>query len=122
AEPQLAGRGSDGFLARAIDLAPEEGGALTRRRVDPETFAAMDPSEADVVVLSGVPAPPERAAARLREHVARGGGLLIAPGDDFDARAYVARLGELLPARPLPAIAAEIGGPAPAAESALFPE
>ncbi|HEY8493556.1 MAG TPA: hypothetical protein VIN04_06650, partial [Myxococcota bacterium] len=28
---------------------------------------------------------------------------------------------ELLPARPLPAVAAEIGGPSPAAESALFP-
>lgn len=119
-----ASRGAEGgrFLARAIDLAPSDVGALTRRRVDPETFAAMDPSEADVVVLAGVPAPSARTAARLREHVERGGGLLVAPGEDFDARAYVARLGELLPARPVSAIAGEVAGPVPTGSTELLPE
>src|SRR5690606_8556761 len=92
---------------------------LTRRRVDPETFAAMDTSDADVIVLAGVPAPSERVAARLREHVERGGGLLIAPDESFDARAYAARLGELLPARARAPVAAEVRGPHAAPGSAL---
>ncbi len=117
-------RGNDGarFLARAIDLAPPEGGALTRRQVDPETLAAMDASDADVIVLANVPAPSPRVAARLREHVERGGGLLIAPGAHFDSRAYLARLGELLPAHPRAATAAEIGGPHVARGTTLLPE
>ncbi len=119
-EPER-GREASRYLTRAIDLAPDDGGALTRRRVDPETFAALDPSQSDVIVLADVAAPNERVAARLREHVERGGGLLIAPGDDFDARAYIARFGELLPARPMPAVASEIGGPVPAEGSALLP-
>lgn len=109
------------FLAHAIDLAPSEGGVLTRRRVDPETFAAMDASDADVIVFAGVAAPSERAAAKLRQHVEGGGGLLIAPGEGFDPRAYVARLGELLPARPRAAAAAEVRGPRPAPGSELVP-
>lgn len=107
------------FLSRAIDLAPREGGELTRRRVDRETFAAMGTSEADMIVLSGVAAPSERVAAALREHVTRGGGLLIAPGESFDARAYAARLGDLLPARPRAAVSLEVRGPSAAPGSDL---
>lgn len=109
------------FLAKAIDLAPGEEGLLTRRRVDPETFVAMDASEADVIVLANVPAPSEALAARLRAHVEGGGGVLIAPGEAFDARAYVARLGALLPARPRTAAATEVRGPLPAPGSELAP-
>ncbi len=110
------------FVARAIDLAPEEGGALTRRRVDPETFAAMELGDVDVVVLSNVPAPSDRVARRLAEHVERGGGLWIAPGQTFDARAYAARLGALLPARPTAPRDQEIEGPHAVAGSELFPD
>lgn len=111
-----------GFFARAIDLAPSESGALSRRRVDAETFAAMDASDADVIVLSAVPAPSAAVAARLRAHVEGGGGLLIAPGERFDARAYVARLGDLLPARPRAAVSVDVAGPDVAPGSGLSAE
>ncbi|HJL20160.1 MAG TPA: VWA domain-containing protein [Sandaracinaceae bacterium LLY-WYZ-13_1] len=108
------------FLARAIDLAPADGGALSRRTVDPDTFAAMDLSEAEVIVLANVPALSRRVARRLREHVERGGGLWVTPGSHFDARAMEARLGALLPARPAPAVADEVSGPVPVPDGELF--
>lgn len=111
-DPHLVrGRDEARFVARAIDLAPPTGGSLRRRTVDPDTFAAMDLTDAEVVVLANVPTPDERVAARLREHVLGGGGLLIAPGDNFDARAMVAALGDLWPARPLDPISGEVSGP-----------
>jgi hypothetical protein len=115
--PPRTGRDDAGFLARAIDLAPDDAGALTRRRVDPETFGATGPSDADVIVLADVPAPPPRVAQQIREHVARGGGLLVAPGERFDARAYEAALGDVLPARARAAVQAEIEGPRDATAS-----
>ncbi|MEC7519744.1 MAG: VWA domain-containing protein [Myxococcota bacterium] len=109
------------FFDRAIDLAPDDEGALSRRSVDPDTFAAMDLADAEVVVLVDAPAPSPRVAARLREHVEAGGGLWIAPGAHFDARAYEARLGDLMPARPQPPVSSEVGGPLPSAGGDLFP-
>jgi hypothetical protein len=109
------------FLAAAIDLAPADGGALTRQRADEETFAAMDLAGHDVVVLANVAAPSEATAERLEQFVAAGGGLLIAPGDRFDARAYTGRLGALLPARPGAAMDAPIEGPSPIDGSDLLP-
>lgn len=103
--------GAPRFLDRAIDLSPADGGALQRRSVDPDTFATMDLSSTEVVVLSNVPAPNRRTAARLAGFVEEGGGLLIAPGRLFDARSYVARLGEILPARPRPPAGGEWSGP-----------
>ncbi|MFK7990143.1 MAG: BatA domain-containing protein [Sandaracinaceae bacterium] len=103
--------GAPRFLDRALDLAPADGGALQRRSVDPDTFATMELSSTEVVVLSNVPAPSRRTAARLVDFVEDGGGLLIAPGPLFEARSYVARLGALLPARPRPPAAGEWGGP-----------
>ncbi len=102
------------FLARAIDLAPEQGGALQRRTVDPDTFATLDLSDAEVIVLANVPTPDARVVSGLRQHVEAGGGLLVAPGDHFDARAMVAALGDLWPARPRDSVGAvgdPIGGP-----------
>lgn len=109
-------RGSDEarFVARALDLAPPDGGVIERRIVDPDTFAELDLAGTDVVILANVVAPGEAVAERLRAHVESGGGLLIAPGDHLDARAYAARLGPLLPARPTAARTAEVGGPLPA--------
>lgn len=116
-----AARGEDEarYFARAIDLAPAEGGALSRRTVDPDTFAAMDLADAEVIVLANVPTVSHAVAARVRQHVERGGGLLITPGHHFDARAARARFGDLLPARPAPAVAVEVGGPVPVPGSPL---
>lgn len=106
-------RGSDEarFVARALDLAPANGGAISRRTVDPDTFASLPLDGVDVVVLANVPAPEGPVARRLTEHVEAGGGLLVAPGSNFDVRAYVASLGDLLPARPTIARAGDVGGP-----------
>ncbi len=106
-------RGNDEarFVARAIELAPERGGALQRRIVDPDTFAAMELARLEVIVLANVETPSPVSVARLREHVTAGGGLLIAPGDHFDARAMAAALGDLWPARPLDAITGDVPGP-----------
>lgn len=109
------------FIARAIELAPPEGGPLRRRTVDPDTFAAMDLADAEVVVLANVPTPTRATVERLREHVEAGGGLLVAPGDHFEARAMVAALGDLLPARPLDPISAEVGGPRGAGAELVAP-
>ena len=109
------------FLDRALDLAPDDQGALSRRSVDPDTFAAMDLADAEVVVLVDAPTPSRRVVERLAAHVEAGGGLWIAPGDHFDAREVEARLGELLPARPQPAISSEVEGPVPAPGHDLFP-
>ncbi|MCA9607652.1 MAG: VWA domain-containing protein [Myxococcales bacterium] len=106
-------RGNDEarFVARALELAPERGGPIERRIVDPDTFATMDLASAEVVVLANVATPSEASVDRLREHVTAGGGLLIAPGDHFDARAMVAAFGDLWPARPLDPISADVAGP-----------
>ena len=116
-------RGADEvrFVARAIDLAPSNEGALSRRIVDPDTFETMDLADAEVIVLANVPTVSAPMATRLREHVEAGGGLLIAPGDHFDARAVEARLRDLLPARVRPAVAATVGGPIPSPDSQLLP-
>lgn len=107
----VRGRGEARFFTRAIDLYPEGGGALLRRTVDPDTFAAMELTDAEVVVLANVPTLDAAAVERIREHVEGGGGLFIAPGDHFDARAVQAAFGDLLPARPLDAISGEVSGP-----------
>lgn len=112
----IGGAAGTRFLARALDLAPEVSGAIERRVVDPDTFAAMDLASAEVVALVDVPPPSAATAARLREHVRAGGGLLIAPGDHFDARAMFAALGDLWPARPRDPISADVEGPLPATD------
>lgn len=93
-------RAEVGFAARALDMAPATEGAITYRTVDPDTLASQDLSGFDVVVLANSPAPPSHVAQRLIDFVEGGGGLLITAGGNFDSRAYLARLGELLPAHP----------------------
>ncbi|MBW2461837.1 MAG: VWA domain-containing protein [Deltaproteobacteria bacterium] len=97
-----------GYLARALDLAPEDHGVLSYRVVDPDTAEALDLAAWDVVVLANVRVPSSQATTRLRRFVEDGGGLLIAGGDRVETGPYAARLGELLPARPT-AIAASPG-------------
>lgn len=61
------------------------------------TAAVLDLAEFDVIVLANVPAlTPERAAA-LTAWVKAGGGILVAPGDNFNATAYDRTMLPLLP-------------------------
>jgi hypothetical protein len=81
-------------------MAPAGDGAIAYRTVDPDTLASQDLSGFDVVVLANAPPPPPHVARRLVELVQNGGGLLVAAGDNVQPRPYVARIGEILPARP----------------------
>ncbi|MGE0790209.1 MAG: VWA domain-containing protein [Sandaracinaceae bacterium] len=107
------------FLGHALDLAPATGGLIERRTVDPDTFATLELDGVDVIVLVDAPAPTGELAARIDRFVQDGGGLLIAPGDHFEPRAWIARLGAALPARPSAPHAMELGGPLPSAVSDL---
>jgi hypothetical protein len=61
------------------------------------TAAALDLSDFDVIVLANVPAlSPERALA-VTNWIKAGGGVLVAPGDNFDAAAYDRTMLPLLP-------------------------
>ncbi len=91
------------FIALALGVSDgREGGHGPPRvtRIDPDGLGAIDLTPFDVVVLANVRAPSSGEAERLIAHVARGGGLLIAAGENFDAFGYRGRLSELLPALP----------------------
>ncbi len=83
---RLGGGGEEvRFVSQALSLAPREMGSFTSRAVDPETFLSTPPSEVDVVVLANVSLRTRPAVrARVEEHLARGGGLLIAAGSNIE--------------------------------------
>jgi hypothetical protein len=87
-------------VAQALALAPVRDGALSVRRVDPDTLPTVDWSTVDAALLVGVSAPPADVAASLRRFVERGGGLALAPGDATEVRPLADALGAILPARP----------------------
>jgi hypothetical protein len=87
-------------VAQALALAPDRDGALSVRRVDPDTLPTVDWSTVDAALLVGVPAPPADVAASLRRFVERGGGLVLAPGDAVEVRPLDDAFGAILPARP----------------------
>ena len=95
-----------GFVARALDLAPEAEVPLDYRTVDADAFDSERLDRIDVVVMANVAATPSRSWERLKQYVRDGGGLWIAPGDRFRAAAYSSQLGELLPVRLRPAASA----------------
>lgn len=105
--------GSARFLNRAMDLLGAPPGPFEREVIDPDTFATRELSAVDVVVFSDVPAPAPEVAARLHDFVRRGGGLLIAAGEQVDARAYRAAFDAFLPATLRPASSGATGGPSP---------
>ncbi len=76
--------------------------------IDPGGLATARLDDFDVVLLLGVRSPGAR-SAELRAFVERGGGLLIAMGDEVDPERYDAELGMLLP-RPLHVLKSA-GGP-----------
>jgi hypothetical protein len=88
------------FIALALNLDDGAHGAPRVTRIDADGLSAIDLASFDVVVLANVRAPSEVEAERLTEHVARGGGLLIAAGENLDAFGYRGRLSKLLPALP----------------------
>jgi len=82
-------------------LGPERtGGRVTTRFVDPEALATQSLDEVDVVVLLNLPPPAVEWAASLRAFVERGGGLLVAAGDQMDPDGWNGTGAALLP-RPL---------------------
>jgi hypothetical protein len=88
------------FISLALNLDDGAHGAPRITRIDADGLSAIDLHGFDVVVLANVRAPSELEAERLVDHVARGGGLLIAAGENFDAFGYRGRLSALLPALP----------------------
>lgn len=81
--------GSAAQRLRVHSLAPDQ---LEQRLRGGDKLA-----DVDVLVLANVRAPAEDIAPALRARVAEGMGLWISVGDRVEARAYNARLGELLP-------------------------
>ena len=88
------------YIALALTLDDGQHGAPRVTRIDADGLTAVDLTPFDVVVLANVRAPSESDAERLTRHVARGGGLFIAVGENFDPLAYRGRMGALLPASP----------------------
>jgi hypothetical protein len=110
------------FISLALNLDDGQHGAPRVTRIDADGMAAIDLDDFDVVVLANVRAPSELEAERLVDHVARGGGLLIAAGENFDAFGYRGRLSALLPAVPRSsAPVAPALGVTPGATSELLP-
>jgi Aerotolerance regulator N-terminal/von Willebrand factor type A domain len=66
----------------------------------PDDLGAVDLGGVDVVVLANVPALAKERADALAAWVTAGGGLLVAPGDNYDAAAYAKTMRALLPGDP----------------------
>lgn len=66
-------------------------------KVEPGGLAKVDFRDFRAVILANVEKPEETWAAKLREFVRRGGGLLVFTGDRVDPEAYNQALGDLLP-------------------------
>ena len=84
------------YLSRALALLPEREIALSVRNVDALALAHVDLREVDVVLLANVLAPDATIAQKLIAYVQRGGGLIVAAGDQLDPNRYMASLGPLL--------------------------
>lgn len=99
-EPAASLLASESFFVQEA-LRPERLSVTVPIRVSvagPEAPVAGPGPGQQVVVLANVRAPGEAAAARLAEHVAAGGGLILFWGRNCDAEAYRRSLGALLPA------------------------
>lgn len=127
-DPQPLGRrriGGGGeevrFLAQALSLAPRDEGAFLHRTVDRDTFLGAGIDEVDVVVLANVAL--RRGSplvARVQQHLARGGGLLVAGGDHVEPGGW-ATMESMLPARIVARVQGESVGLERAADTALVP-
>jgi len=65
-----------------------------------DDVGSVDLSGFDVVVLANVPAMARERVAAIATWVDAGGGLLIAPGDNYDAAAYARTMRPILPGDP----------------------
>lgn len=88
------------FISLALGLGDGAHGPPRVTRIDADGLDAIDLAPFDVVVLANVRAPSDSEAERLSAYVARGGGLLIGAGENFDAFGYRGRMAKLLPAVP----------------------
>lgn len=109
------------YLARALELVPDTEGAVESRQIDADALAQHDLAEFDVVLLANVAAPSRALAEHLAAFVRAGGGLVIAPGDHVEPRAYAAAFGDLLPCHVTTIARGRSLGFAAAEPSALLP-
>lgn len=119
---RIGGGGEEArFLAQALSLAPRDGGGFAHRTVDVDAFLRDAIDDVDVVVLANVGLRRNRALTpRIEQHLARGGGLLVAAGDRVEPGEW-SRAEALLPARVVARIDGDTVGLDRAAESALLP-
>ncbi|HTJ43142.1 MAG TPA: BatA domain-containing protein [Kofleriaceae bacterium] len=82
---------------------------MTTTTVD--ALASIDLGGFDVVVLANVPALAKERADALAAWVDAGGGLLVAPGDNYDAAAYGKTMRAILPGDPRDPVDVMYGAP-----------
>jgi hypothetical protein len=112
---RLAGGGEEvRFVAQALALAPRAGGGFVHRTVDADTFPGAGLGDVDVVVLANVSYAGAALRSRVEQHVARGGGVLVAAGDHVAPGAW-ARAEAWLPARIVSVASGETVGLSPVA-------
>ncbi|HXG53304.1 MAG TPA: BatA domain-containing protein [candidate division Zixibacteria bacterium] len=105
------------FLSRALHPGGDAGASLFVPVVTiADALAGTSLENYQVVVLANVATLPEAFAARLREFVRRGGGLLIFGGEHLSADDYNARLLRVPPALLPGSIAGKKSGPETAAD------
>ena len=96
------------YLEAALRPGDREDSGTQVRTITAEELAGIEPrfrgkagaielSEIDVIVLANVAALPIERSAIIAEWVRAGGGIMIAPGDRFDAAAYDRTMLPLLP-------------------------
>ncbi|HEX6239455.1 MAG TPA: BatA domain-containing protein, partial [Polyangiales bacterium] len=86
------------YAAVALSVGDGERTLPRVTRIDADGLSSADLDAYHVLVLANVRAPSIEVAERIRLYVKRGGGLLIAAGDQVDAFAYRGSVGDLLPA------------------------
>jgi hypothetical protein len=109
------------YLQQALVHAPGSNLSAGVRKIDASALEHHELSVYDVVVLANVDVPTARWVKRALGFVESGGGLLIAPGDNFDVSLARQRYGELL-AAPVRALSSDsLSGLASKAPQAFLP-
>ncbi len=100
------------YLEAALRPGDRDDAGIDLTTVTADELAGVDLGGHDVVVLANVPALAQDRASALGVWVAAGGGLLIAPGDNYDAAAYARTMRALLPGEPRDPVDLRWGAPA----------
>ncbi|MGH7143604.1 MAG: BatA domain-containing protein [Planctomycetota bacterium] len=89
----------------------QEKNNLSIARIGEGEWADQNLADAQLICLAGVPSIPPGMGAKLKRFVARGGGLMIFPGENIDIASYQKELG-VAPPLPVTADPASAGQPA----------